>query len=133
MYTKQEIFNIVAKHLLTQNEKSVDEHQNGMCMYRSKDGLKCAIGCLIDDNHYNSYIESVSIMSLTVSESNINANSLKRALVNSNIAINDYATLCLMSDLQSIHDRNNIEHWNELLVYTARKFNLNKKVIEEEI
>ncbi len=43
--TKQEIFDKVATHLLTQNEKALNSV--GGCVYRTDKGLKCAVGCLI--------------------------------------------------------------------------------------
>ena len=43
----QEVFDFVAIHLLTQNEKSGDDQ---VCYYRSPTGLKCAAGCLIADD-----------------------------------------------------------------------------------
>ena len=51
---KQEIFEKVAKHLLTQGKKSVYAHGDGdtLCSYKSPDGLQCAIGILIKDEFY---------------------------------------------------------------------------------
>ena len=45
----QEIFDKVAKHLLTQNERAVNA--SGRCKYRIN-GLKCAAGILISDSDY---------------------------------------------------------------------------------
>ena len=53
--TEQEIFNQVARHLLTQNRRSVDE--KGFCKYRSGN-LKCAAGCLISDEEYSPLMDS---------------------------------------------------------------------------
>jgi hypothetical protein len=50
MLTKQEAFDIVAKHLFAQGRRSSSEE--GMCLYRGRDGLKCAIGALIPDDQY---------------------------------------------------------------------------------
>jgi len=55
--TAQEVFDQVAKHLLTQKERCVDE--SGRCSYRNNKGLKCAAGCLINDDEYKSYFEGV--------------------------------------------------------------------------
>lgn len=46
--TKQEVFDKVAEHLLTQNAKATE---GGFCRYKTKSGLKCAVGCLIPDGH----------------------------------------------------------------------------------
>lgn len=48
--TKQEIFNTVARHLLTQGEKSM---VGDKCQYRGDRGLKCAVGVLIRDEYYD--------------------------------------------------------------------------------
>jgi hypothetical protein len=53
--TKQDIFNQVARHLITQNHRSVDE--KGYCKYRSGN-LKCAAGCLISDEEYTPLMDS---------------------------------------------------------------------------
>lgn len=44
--TKQEIFDKVARHLLTQNKRA---SRNNECAYLSDDGLKCAAGCLLQE------------------------------------------------------------------------------------
>jgi hypothetical protein len=52
------LFEKIKTHLLTQNEKSVDE--DGICMYRGLNGLMCAAGCLIPDSEYNPADEETS-------------------------------------------------------------------------
>lgn len=47
--TEQEIFDQVAKHLLTQMARS---DRGPYCAYRGPDGLVCAAGCLISDSEY---------------------------------------------------------------------------------
>ena len=50
----QEVFDQVANHLLRQRFRS----KNGsICAYRSAEGWKCAAGCLIGDDEYNSDME----------------------------------------------------------------------------
>jgi hypothetical protein len=58
--SKQEVFDIVAKHLLVQNAKSVralGPHRTLHSAYHSVDGKKCAIGCLIDVSEYTIEME----------------------------------------------------------------------------
>lgn len=50
----QEIFDTVAKHLATQGRRAVGE---GRCLYRTEDGAKCAVGCLISDEEYTPDME----------------------------------------------------------------------------
>ena len=57
--TEQEVFDQVAKHLLTQGEKSEIpevELDGAKCMYRHAN-LKCAAGCLIADEEYTEDLE----------------------------------------------------------------------------
>lgn len=48
---KQEIFDAVAIHLFKQGVQSRAEV--GPCLYRTKEGLKCAVGALIPDELYD--------------------------------------------------------------------------------
>lgn len=58
--TKQELFDFIVGHLATQGERSFSE-LNEIGAYRGNGGLKCAIGCLIDDRFYDPYLESKPI------------------------------------------------------------------------
>jgi hypothetical protein len=60
--TKQEIFDTVALHLIKQGKQSADA--TGDCFYRSPDGLKCAVGCLIPDEVYRPEMEGKNIYQL---------------------------------------------------------------------
>ena len=42
---EQEVFDRVARHLLKQNAKATSPR--GGCSYRTKEGLSCAVGCLL--------------------------------------------------------------------------------------
>ena len=61
---RQEVFNKVYRHLILQGERS--ENNLDECVYRGMDdegdysGLSCAIGCLIDDEHYNEMMEGLT-------------------------------------------------------------------------
>lgn len=55
---KHEIFNKVARHLIKQGGRAME---NGVCRYRGPAGTKCAIGALIPDELYDPEIESKSI------------------------------------------------------------------------
>jgi len=52
--TPQEIFDTVATHLFTQGERATD---NYTCVYRTPEGLKCAVGCLIPNKLYRVSME----------------------------------------------------------------------------
>lgn len=63
---RQEVFDKVVNHLLTQNQKSIDE--SSQCMYRGINGLMCAVGCLIPDEFYNKDLELKAADSIMVKE-----------------------------------------------------------------
>lgn len=103
--TKQEVFDQVAHHLLTQNKRSVEWLA---CRYRSGNGLKCAAGCLISDDEYDPKLESMFWKEL----------------------INDYfphlinAHTDLITDLQTLHDEYEPAFWQEELKKIADLYKL---------
>lgn len=59
---KQEVFNIVSNHLMTQGERAMSEIEGKMqCVYRAPDGKKCAAGCLIPDHLYHPRMEGKNV------------------------------------------------------------------------
>lgn len=61
----QEIFDTVARHLFTQGERSFNNILSKLCAYRGKNGMKCAIGCLIPDGRYELSIEGKTVYRLS--------------------------------------------------------------------
>lgn len=59
--TRQEIFDKVVAHFAVQREVAAEY---GMCMYRTPDGRKCAIGALIPDEVYSQRLEDKSVDTL---------------------------------------------------------------------
>ncbi len=57
-WSEQQIFDFVAAHLFEQGKPSSNEEY---CLYRTKEGLACAIGCLIPDSFYDKQFEGFSI------------------------------------------------------------------------
>ena len=53
------MFLAVANRLLHQGRRAVDE--NNECVYLSEDGLKCAAGCLLPEEHYDEDIEGAYV------------------------------------------------------------------------
>jgi hypothetical protein len=118
--TKQETFDIVARHLLTQNKKAYGPYytafgKNNGCVYRSPDGLKCAAGCLIPDDKYHSDLEgeiaNLGDMKLLLQELGHDANFVRR--------------------LQLIHDNTAEEDWAAALIREAAKEGLSRAVVTE--
>ena len=111
----QVVFDRVVNHLLTQNKRSVSKFEYGIDnAYHSDEGLKCAIGCLINDEVYKSDIEGHSIDEVEVIYS----------LVNSGIKT-DRKIIRLLQELQRIHDDVYIAQWRYSLKKVASKFRLN--------
>lgn len=101
-YTR-EIFEKVKTHLLKQMKKSCDANER-VCLYRSPEGLSCAIGCLINDEVYSSNLEHASTGSPKV----------HRALKNSGIKV-ELLSFSILPMLQAVHDNHPSEHWKERL------------------
>jgi hypothetical protein len=114
-FSLQEIFEFVAKHLLTQKEPALDE--SGDCVYRGENNLKCAVGCLIPDSLYRSEIEYVSFSYL---------NSFFPSISN-------YPQKCrnLVCSLQDIHDGQNTESWYEQICILAESYELDTTSLKE--
>ena len=106
--TNQEIFTKVKNHLLTQNRRAL---QRLVCRYRTDEGLKCAIGCLIPDDVYTRNIEhkTVDLLCLGV--------------------VKDFDYLkqfdkSFLRRLQVIHDNVDVDKWENELKAFARLENL---------
>lgn len=108
--TAQEVFDIVAKHLLTQN--AVSKETGGPCLYRSGNGQKCAAGCLIPDDKYSPYFEGSNWCDL------VNHHSFPK----------DYEVL--IASLQSIHDSYPPCEWKKELKSLADDYELDSGVLE---
>lgn len=54
--SSQEIFNLVVEHLFSQGRPAYDGNRG--CMYRTHDGLRCAVGVLIPDDLYDPAFET---------------------------------------------------------------------------
>ena len=89
--TNEEIFEKVKTHLLTQNAKSMID---GTCLYYGPNGLKCAVGCLIEDEHFdpehNGKLVSDEVVLQMLHKSGIDAHGT--------------GTLSLLRKLQFLHD-----------------------------
>lgn len=103
--SKQEVFDYVAKHLLTQNKRAEDK--KGNCQYLTSDNLMCAAGCLISPKDYLDIIEGHSW-----------------ATALQNLPDKYHAHQYLISALQNIHDNINIEDWETALRDLAKRYNL---------
>lgn len=108
--TTQEIFDIVAAHLLQQKARCVD--RNGNCMYRGPKGLKCAAGCLIPDEEYTERFENRAV---SAPDTQVGIWFRNRYTENQ---------IMLITDLQRLHDNFSGGSWEDSLQILAIKHNL---------
>lgn len=57
---QQEIFDKVFTHIMKQGKPALNS--KGECVYRGKNGLTCAAGCLIDDEQYSPQMEGTTFV-----------------------------------------------------------------------
>jgi len=106
---KQEIFTQVVKHLFKQGYKSEGQtthnpDADGMgCLYRAKDGGRCAVGYFIPDDVYREFMEGKSVSSLWDTWQDE-----LPAWMGDNIE--------LLTDLQNVHDTTEVQYDGKLFV-----------------
>jgi hypothetical protein len=118
--TDEGVFEFVKQHLLNQGQKSEGKSS---CFYKQKNGLSCAIGCLIENEFYNDNLEfkngddPIVIDAVT--------KSLPNWVINKNMLL----------DLQVVHDEYEVEEWEcklqELEEQTFHREELLRKDDEE--
>ena len=122
--TNQEIVTKVARHLLRQRKKA---RENGRCRYRTKTGLRCAIGCLIPKRLYNPIIDdpvdAVLAGDFCESRGHDDPGEDKAFEIGRKIGLT-YRNFRLLSSLQNIHDQRSPGDWREELQSLVRKHRL---------
>lgn len=111
--TDQAIFNFVRTRLLKQNKKSIDSNividnmlYKTCCVYRGKEGRRCAVGWLITDSNYNGGIEGKRIDDQAVRDA-LNASGVQ--LPSEGLECN--STFKLLDQLQLVHDERKPYTW----------------------
>lgn len=92
--TPEEVFEQVARHMLTQCERSAS---SGGCAYRGDGGLMCAAGCLISDDEYSPEFEE----------------KLWGSLVAKGLVPEEHTEL--IEVLQEVHDQLPVDRWAQYL------------------
>lgn len=114
--TAQEMFNLAARHLLTQNAKSIATPSYiTQCAYRGREGRMCAFGIFIPDDIYSPRMEGCVASTIYVWP--------KTCLP---IGLKDLAR-----DLQSTHDIYESKAWKARLRRVAELYDLNSDVLNE--
>ncbi len=103
--TKQETFDTVVNGLRKQNKRAVGP--TGSCMFRTGDGLKCAVGMLIPDSRYTVALDDPSS---------------GKCAFDITTELGHDRFLC--SDLQGVHDGSFIEDWEPGFEKVAIKYGL---------
>ncbi len=104
----QQAFDRMCDHLMTQKAQA---YQNGYCVFRTAQGLQCAIGCLIPDQVYHPNIEGMTVRSLKARYPDFAA------------IVADVDTY-LLDECQYVHDRHEVPQWASELRKLAQKFEL---------
>ena len=94
--TDKGVFEFVKQHLITQGQKS---ESITSCYYKQPNGLRCAIGCLIDDEFYNENLEFKN------GDDPIILDAVQKSLPNWKINHN------MLIELQELHDEVEVEEW----------------------
>ena len=115
----QELFDKTVTHLLTQMEQSISDDGNS-CAYRGTNGLKCAIGALIDDKWYDAErLEDLSIRSQYVQVAVAKSQGFN--LVDCDW---DWEGWKILRAVQNIHDTHLPDEWKDKLTTLAEEHNL---------
>lgn len=110
--SEQEVFNMSARHLLTQMEQSTDPYEGGVCLYRGPEGRMCAAGMFIADEH--ALRAEHKTWDLLVN--------LRKA---------PRIHLGLVVSLQTLHDHYAPEEWADRLHDLATRLGLSTAVVDE--
>jgi hypothetical protein len=103
VFNRDKVFNTVANHLLKQKRKAYNDGTMS-CMYRSPDGLKCAVGCLIPDKEYGINLEGCGIVSIIQNEEMPNRNHSLWKAIEAGVGPCTPKDMHLLRLLQNIHD-----------------------------
>lgn len=109
---RQEIFDKVCNHLMTQMAKADGGPEDSDCKYRGAGGKTCAIGCLIPDEKYQERFEGNAPTGIGIGK-------LITHAAGCNIT-----QVPLLDELQIIHDMRDVEDWKMELRCTADNWNL---------
>src|ERR1700739_42157 len=115
--TTQQVFDKVAVHLLTQNEQSMNP-SGAFCKYRGANGLSCAVGCLVDDKHYDPQMEDKSPDCIEVMK-----------VLRHTVDIDNHGISSLLNELQLLHDGHEPKEWFWGLASLAKEFGLSTTIL----
>jgi len=112
----QKLFDKAVTHLLTQMAQSISD--DGRCVYRGPNGLKCAIGALLDDAWYDA--DTLEYLS-------IGARYVQTAVAQSqgfDLSTLEEEDWIILRAVQNIHDTYLPDGWKDKLTALAEEHNL---------
>lgn len=116
----QEVFDKIVTHLRNQNCKSVGPSFT-ICRYRGLGNRKCAVGIMIDDSEYESWMDNTN-----GSNGGGNISQLLGSLQTRNEAL--FTRLQphrqLLIQMQLVHDTFETNQWENQIMVVAKDFNL---------
>jgi len=131
--TIQQVFDKCAAHLLTQGQRSVREWRgpyHKASAYRGDNGLRCPVGCLIDDDYYDEEMEGLRVSHWIV-----------LAGLRQSHVLPDYDSegdppeakivISLLGYMQRMHDSVEPCGWRDELYAIADNFRLSPAVIDK--
>jgi hypothetical protein len=95
--TDQELVNFVAEKLRAQGRPSLGEEGDN-CQYRGPNGLRCAAGWLLADEHYTPWLEACAV----------GVTRVRQALIASGVSP---AQIRLVGELQNAHDNSGCDNF----------------------
>jgi hypothetical protein len=110
--TRREVFDKVKEHLLAQGRRAQASGAGLNCAYRNEEGLKCAVGCLIADEHYGSFLEGRALVG--------GASCVVAAALRKSGAQEDAFPMLIR--LQQLHDNQLVETWGSELETIEKEF-----------
>ena len=120
----QTIFTRVVKHLRKQGRKS-ELADGDTCAYRSPEGLKCALGCLIPSRFYDPKMERIAIGPFVKAHKNSKRDKFFNGILKkSGLNTNSSRIVDLLMSLQGVHDQNFVNGWENGLREVADTFGL---------
>lgn len=131
---RQEIFDTVVTNLLKQGKRSFGPYKPNayryaecnlisVCLYRSPDGSKCAVGWLIPDELYVPQLENMMV------PTNGEENDVSHVLTKAGISKDDFYFLYR---LQRVHDSCDVENWDVGFSKIAQEYGLAMPSSNEE-
>ena len=107
----QRVYNTVRDHMIKQSARSLLPGSDGTCAYRGADGLMCAVGVLIKDEHYSPNMEGKDAYTV--------AHALELSGIRASTDMLD-----MLQSLQYVHDDMDVDTWPNELAYVAEKCGL---------